>query len=94
MKSEALRYLESRLAIGHINVQEFRRLHDLLETLNRLTELLTRTYSREIDWDSGTKLIAEEAADVRIKLSGTACNPDTYCIRHERTLSPSFGCIL
>lgn len=65
MKSEALQYLESHLAIGHINIQEFSALHGLLALFNRLAKLLKRTYAGDIDWHTGTRLIAEEAADAR-----------------------------
>lgn len=65
MKSEALQYLESRLAVGQINIQEFSALHELLASFNRTLKLLKRTLSRDIDLHSGQTLIAEETSDAR-----------------------------
>lgn len=68
MKSEALEFLESRLAIGHINVQEFSVLRELNAIFNRLLKLLEGTYFGAIAWHHGSKLIAEEASDARTHL--------------------------
>lgn len=65
MKSEALEYLESHLALGHINIPEFSALHDLLEIFNRLLDLTKRMYAGDIDWQTGRKCFAEEAAGAR-----------------------------
>lgn len=65
MKSEALQFLESRLAIGHINIPEFVVLHGVLSSVGRLVKLVKRTYSGEIAWRYGSELISKETTDAR-----------------------------